>query len=382
MDQSPLDAKAECRVAGPAALDALLEATRALLWIRTPTDAKDIAADLVTAFGGTVVPAGSGDAEAMPVDLSFGDGEPVLPSAPPTSTARMLLERYLPSLVVDVGRALELSSQVGRFDEDASIDSLTRLANRRMVGRATGRLRSDEVVIMVDLDHFKQINDTLGHAAGDRLLRVLGRTIRATLRGRDFAGRYGGDEFVIILRDTTDPVAFLERFREAWRTERPYDVSFSAGVARVGKDTSLALPAADHAMYLAKQAGRDQWTWTSKGDDGNQERVATAAPAGRDTAAFVAFSQLDVPEGAQEQLESAFRDRLGAVERWSGSQSLEVWADLADSTRYVMVSWWTSPEEFRSYMRSDDHRRSHDRIPTGDLRPRPREFRRYRIVAR
>ena len=89
MDQPPLDAKAECRVAGPAALDALLEATRALLWIRTPTDAKDIAADLVTAFGGTVVPAGSGDAEAMPVDLSFGDGEPVLPSAPPTSTARM-----------------------------------------------------------------------------------------------------------------------------------------------------------------------------------------------------------------------------------------------------------------------------------------------------
>ena len=59
MDQPPLDAKAECRVAGPAALDALLEATRALLWIRTPTDAKDIAADLVTAFGGTVVPAGS-----------------------------------------------------------------------------------------------------------------------------------------------------------------------------------------------------------------------------------------------------------------------------------------------------------------------------------
>jgi heme-degrading monooxygenase HmoA len=135
-------------------------------------------------------------------------------------------------------------------------------------------------------------------------------------------------------------------------------------------------------MYRAKQAGRDRWMWAREGDDEDEDPIASTRVASHLGTTFVAFSQLEVPEGGEEQVERAFRDRLRAVERWPGFQSLEVWADLSDPAGYVMVSWWATPEAFKAYMRSDDHRRSHDRIPGGELRPRPRQFRRYRIVSR
>ena len=239
----------------------LLEATRALLWMRTPSEARTIATEVVMALGGTIVLARDAGPEALPVDLSFGDGEPVLPTAAPESTAHGWLEQYVASFVADVQRALQLSSHVDRLVEDAAVDSLTLLANRRMIGRASGRLKFGDVLIMVDLDHFKLVNDTLGHAAGDETLAAFGGALRKNLRAQDFAGRYGGDEFVVILGNASDPVAFLERFRRAWQAERPLAITFSAGIATVGKDTSLALPSADRAMYRAKEEGRDRWFW-------------------------------------------------------------------------------------------------------------------------
>ena len=247
----------------------LLEATRALLWMKTPSEARTIATDVVVALGGTVVLARDAGAEALPVDLSFGDGEPILPTAPPASTARVLLQRHVPSFVADVRRALELSSHVDRLIEDAAIDSLTLLANRRMVGRALGRLRFGDVLIMVDLDHFKQVNDRLGHGAGDEALVSFARALRKSLRAKDFAGRYGGDEFVLVLGTGSDPIAFLKRFRETWQADRPFPITFSAGIALVGQEIALAVPAADRAMYQAKQSGRDRWVCVR--DDGRRD---------------------------------------------------------------------------------------------------------------
>jgi diguanylate cyclase (GGDEF)-like protein len=260
MGQRPTVASVEMGAQDLAASAVLLEATRALLWTKTPAEARTLANDVVVALGGTVVLARAAGPEALPVDLSFGDGDPVLPSAPAGSGARRLLQQYLASFVADVGRALELSAHVDRLVEDATIDSLTLLPNRRMIGRALGRLKLGDVLIMVDLDNFKQVNDTFGHVAGDAALTAFARTIRATLRGRDFAGRYGGDEFVLVLGNGSDPAAFLERFRRAWQAVRPFALTFSAGIAVAGVDVATALPAADGAVYRAKQAGRDRWS--------------------------------------------------------------------------------------------------------------------------
>jgi diguanylate cyclase (GGDEF)-like protein len=345
--------------------------------------------------------------DAITIDVSCGDGEPLLPTAERGSRARVLLERHLPALVLDARRAVEIGSRVERLADEASIDSLTRLPNRRMLGRALGRVRAGDVVIMLDLDHFKKINDIVGHDAGDALLRAAGATLLAAVRERDSVGRYGGDEFVVILRGDSDADAFLTRLRAMWETDRPHPVTLSAGVAVVEHDALVALRAADHAMHRAKEDGGDRVMWADEADDregvGTADAANAAETAGQigartapivgpttqpgravtpvgNSQAFVAFSQISVAEDGRGSLEEAFAHRLGAVDHWPGFRSLEVWADVADPTSYVMVSWWDSAADFRRYMQSDEHRLSHDRIPTGADRPVPRGFRRFTVI--
>jgi diguanylate cyclase (GGDEF)-like protein len=197
----------------------------------------------------------------IPVDLSFGDGEPLLPAAAPGSTARTLLERYLAPFLLDARHAVELSGRNERLAESASTDLLTGLPNRRMLDRALGRLSANDIVIMLDLDFFKQVNDTLGHAGGDEVLRVFGRVLRGTVRGRDIVGRFGGEEFLVVLGPPGDADAFLRRLRADWQTERPIPVTFSAGIALSAGDPDETVSLADQALYQAKEAGRDQWLW-------------------------------------------------------------------------------------------------------------------------
>lgn len=96
---------------------------------------------------------------------------------------------------------------------------------------------------------------------------------------------------------------------------------------------------------------------------------------------FVAVSEISIEEVGAATLIDAFRHRLGEVDSWPGFRRLEVWQQESDATRFVMVSWWDDQDCFRSYMQSDPHRRSHDRIPNEPVRPKPAAFRRYRIVA-
>lgn len=111
--------------------------------------------------------------------------------------------------------------------------------------------------------------------------------------------------------------------------------------------------------------------------------TATVGRPGEPSAeTFVAVSDLTVPEAGRAALLAAFGRRLGAVDAWPGFQHLQVWADHKDPTALVMVSWWDTEADFTSYMRSDDHRRSHARIPGGPARARPVQFRRYALIAR
>lgn len=84
---------------------------------------------------------------------------------------------------------------------------------------------------------------------------------------------------------------------------------------------------------------------------------------------FVIVSDLAIDEIGADTLESAFQARLGEVDGWPGFLDLQVWRDRRDPARFVMVSWWKTREAYVDYMRSDAHRRSHDRIPADPARP-------------
>ncbi len=155
----------------------------------------------------------------------------------------------------------------------ALTDPLTGLANRRAMDQAIVEALADRqtvfTVLHIDLDFFKQVNDTLGHAAGDRVLTEVGRILATEVRDADLAARVGGDEFLVLLRDLTDAtgVAALAQ-RLISRIEVPVEhdghqcrVSASIGsatVAQIDRRPSLdeVLADTDVALYAAKRAGR------------------------------------------------------------------------------------------------------------------------------
>jgi diguanylate cyclase (GGDEF)-like protein len=115
--------------------------------------------------------------------------------------------------------------------------------------------------VICDLDHFKRLNDTQGHAAGDRVLAEFGMVLHSCLREQDYAARYGGEEFALLLPATgiSQAAATLARLRQCWSLLQP-GVTFSAGLASFGPNQSAAevLAIADQALYAAKAAGRNR----------------------------------------------------------------------------------------------------------------------------
>lgn len=165
-------------------------------------------------------------------------------------------------------RARVLVSEMNRV---ARTDPLTGLLNRRAatdaLDRAVARAKRQETELAVavfDLDHFKRINDTLGHPAGDAALRRFAEVLLNTCSGTDVAARLGGEEFVVLLLRSGEDGArvFAERFSNALDFETARDeapLSVSAGVAALSDelcDSERLLVAADRALYAAKRAGR------------------------------------------------------------------------------------------------------------------------------
>jgi diguanylate cyclase (GGDEF)-like protein len=165
-----------------------------------------------------------------------------------------------------------------RLEALATTDPLTRLLNRRAllerlsreVDRAK-RYESKLTLLLLDIDHFKRINDERGHLVGDGVLRQIGALIEASVRTVDIAARYGGEEFVLILPETSQDggIIFAERLRESIERypfdasgEEPLHLTASIGVAtfpspRV-ESTEDLFARADEALYRAKSSGRNQ----------------------------------------------------------------------------------------------------------------------------
>jgi diguanylate cyclase (GGDEF)-like protein len=169
-------------------------------------------------------------------------------------------------------------AQVRQMEEAfqaAVVDSLTGLPNRRAffdraaaAVAASARHKFALSAVFIDLDHFKGINDTLGHAAGDQVLKETARRLDSLRRTEDLICRYGGEEFVLLLPYTTleQAATVAERVRESVASKpvdfygKPISVTFSAGVASFpsGDTLEALLRRADQAMYRAKQKGRNR----------------------------------------------------------------------------------------------------------------------------
>jgi diguanylate cyclase (GGDEF)-like protein len=191
-------------------------------------------------------------------------------------------QRRMESLVRD--RTEELRQASRRFAELAATDELTGLANRRSIMEwlrqmAAFATRSGDVLVaaMIDVDHFKEVNDRLGHEAGDRVLQAVAAALRSALRDQDRLGRYGGDEFLAIFPGTDARQALLpcQRMRAALGSslgDLPPPagrVTLSIGLSGFAVDDSSVeamIRRADQALYEAKAAGR------------NTVRVAPAGP--------------------------------------------------------------------------------------------------------
>jgi len=173
--------------------------------------------------------------------------------------------------------ARTLRRRLGKAMRDAEHDTLTGLPNRRAFEAEFARLSAEAgasgkplSLAFCDIDHFKQVNDSHGHDAGDRVLRLIAQVLARRSNDSCHVSRHGGEEFVLLFRDLTPGEAKvrLDAAREDLAdrsllnrdTHQPFGrITFSAGVARVDADNPrAALKAADDALYRAKQAGRNR----------------------------------------------------------------------------------------------------------------------------
>ncbi len=203
--------------------------------------------------------AGAGDLPARPL-LAAGVVLPLL--------IGVLFTVYLCLVLTHERTVRDLRETQRQLRVLADIDMLTQVPNRRhfeelataIVGRSGA---PSAVLVLFDIDHFKRINDTLGHAVGDEALRLVARCTRETLRTRDVMGRVGGDEFMLLLPGASvdDALLVAERITrrlDAQRSSLPLPLSLSFGVVRIepGEALESAQHRADQALYEAKRQGR------------------------------------------------------------------------------------------------------------------------------
>lgn len=185
-----------------------------------------------------------------------------------------------------------------QFEQAALSDALTGFRNRLWLDQTLPRIVQRHLhaseplcIAMMDIDHFKSVNDAFGHAAGDAVLMGVGRLVRGNLRPSDFAARVGGEEFALILPQTLLPGAITatERLREAIAAAKFHhggrrlpQVTVSIGLVELelGASAGQLLARADVALYAAKQGGRNRTEWPGRARP-DKPRRTPRRPGGR-----------------------------------------------------------------------------------------------------
>ncbi len=211
--------------------------------------------------------------------LCIIDSKPRYPTAAELETLRDLAAWVESELRVSAmsHTQIELISELDHLRRKSMIDGLTRIWNREAIEQVLERELARSArqalylsVMMADVDHFKRINDTYGHPVGDKVLVDIAKNMRAAVRPYDAIGRYGGEEFLIVLGNCDEPTALTiaKRMRqrvaisEVETEEGPLSATLSLGLvsSRPADDTDgkALIEAADDALYAAKENGRDR----------------------------------------------------------------------------------------------------------------------------
>lgn len=231
---------------GLAWAQSVVDACRSLITVTSAEEAVSVLTTCARALGGEVVPARLGRDDAVPIDLSLGEGEPLVACAPRPSPARLALEAALPSLVDDARSAVAGARLAGR-SHDSPVDPDTGLYRRRELVRLLPRLGEADTLLLVELRPTAPLLDGRRVA----VLRSLARTVRATLRLEDVAFAYGDTQVLVALRrvpaETVEPLAV--RLHGAWWASRPDpdDLAMVGAVLR-GPDGRAALAVAESAL--------------------------------------------------------------------------------------------------------------------------------------
>jgi diguanylate cyclase (GGDEF)-like protein len=216
-------------------------------------------------------------AKSLVVVPLFAEGQPLGVLAVEHGQKTKRIERRIVNMITQFsahgGLALRNAWLLEQIKKMADTDGLTGIANRRsfeaMLDRELSRAQrnGDQVtLVMLDIDHFKELNDTHGHLAGDETLRQVAASLVENCRDFDTPARYGGEEFVVILPSCSAKESLIagERLRSGvGRAEGPVPVTASAGAATFpahAGDAESLIKAADEALYESKRAGRDRLT--------------------------------------------------------------------------------------------------------------------------